>query len=184
MRKFIPLSLLCAMALAISASPVRAQSVLWVSATGSDAAVCSQAAPCLTFQGAINKGSVSQINCLGSGNYGAFTITASITVDCGTGNIGTIFATAGSAISVATPAGAIVVLRHLSLNGGGSAVYGIQASLFPSGTLIVEDCMIQGFQGGPGNGINFSPTSGPRSAAGVEFPDVQQQCRNPGCTRE
>ena len=76
------------MVLAISASPVRAQSVLWVSATGNDANVCSQAAPCLTFQGAINKGSVAQINCLTSGSYGAFTITASITIDCGTGNIG------------------------------------------------------------------------------------------------
>src|SRR6202790_1124977 len=128
MRKFMLLcTLLCAMVLAISASPVRAQSVLWVSATGSDAAVCSQAAPCLTFQGAFNKGSVAQINCLTSGNYGPIVITASITIDCGTGNIGTIFITAGSAITTNTGAGAIVVLRHLSLNGDGSASFGINA---------------------------------------------------------
>src|ERR1700704_6251187 len=107
MRKCI---LLCAMVLAMSASPVRAQNVLWVSATGSDAPVCSQAAPCLTFQGAINKGSVAQINCLTSGNYGPFTVTASITIDCGTGNIGTIFLTAGDAIFITTGAGATVVL--------------------------------------------------------------------------
>src|ERR1700704_1233924 len=87
MRKCI---LLCAMVLAISATPVQAQNVLWVSATGSDAAVCSQAAPCLTFQGAIDKGNVSQINCLTSGDYGPFTVTASITVDCGTGNVGNV----------------------------------------------------------------------------------------------
>jgi hypothetical protein len=147
---------LCAMMLAISASPVRAQSVLWVSATGSDAAACSQAAPCLTFQGAINKGSVAQINCLSSGSYGAFTVTASITIDCGTGNIGTIFATAGNAITISTGAGVIVVLRHLSLNGGGSTPNGIYTPTFPSGTLIVEDCMIQGVS----NGIYFAPTSG------------------------
>jgi hypothetical protein len=159
MRKFILLCLsLCATVLAISASPVRAQSVLWVSATGSDAAVCSQAAPCLTFQGAINKGNVAQINCLSSGNYGAFTITASITIDCGTGNIGTIFATAGNAINITTGAGAIVVLRHLSLNGNGSAANGIVTNTFPSGTLIVEDCMIQGFS--ITAGIYFAPTSG------------------------
>ena len=159
MRKFILLCLsLCAMALAISASPARAQSVLWVSATGSDAAVCSQAAPCLTFQGAINKGSVAQINCLTGGSYGAFTITASITVDCGTGNIGTIFATTGNAITISTGPGAIIVLRHLSLNGDGTATSGILASAFASGTLIVEDCMIQGFHGG--YGIFFAPTSG------------------------
>src|SRR3954451_5767776 len=118
MKKLILLcSTLCAVFL-ISASPARAQNVLWVSATGSDAVVCSQAAPCLTFQGAINKGSVSQINCLTSGNYGAFTVTASITVDCGTGNVGTVFS--GSAITLNTNSSATVVLRHLSLNGGGS----------------------------------------------------------------
>src|SRR5258708_33592745 len=158
MRKFIPLSLLCAMVLAISASPVRAQSVLWVSATGNDAAACSQAAPCLTFAGAISKGGVAQINCLTSGNYGTFAITASITVDCGTGNIGTIFATAGSGITISTPAAAIVGLRHLSLNGDGTATNGINASVFASGTLIVEDCMIQGFHSG--DGIHFAPNSG------------------------
>src|SRR6195256_1224357 len=108
MRKCI---LLCAMVLAISATPVQAQNVLWVSATGSDAAVCSQAAPCLTFQGAIDKGNVSQINCLTSGDYGPFTVTASITVDCGTGNIGEIFITTNSGITITTGAAATVVLR-------------------------------------------------------------------------
>ena len=77
------------MMLVISASPVRAQSTLWVSATGNDASACNQTAPCLTFQGAINKGNVAQINCLTSGSYGAFTVTASITIDCGAGNIET-----------------------------------------------------------------------------------------------
>jgi hypothetical protein len=144
--------------LAISASPVRAQSVFWVASYGSDAAVCSQAAPCLTFQGAFNKGGVAEINCLTGGSYGAFTITASITVDCGTGNIGTIFTTAGNGITINTGPGAIVVLRHLSLNGDGSALSGIFAAAFPSGTLIVEDCMIQGFHAA--NGIYFAPTSG------------------------
>ena len=159
MRKFILQCMsLCAVVLAISASPVRAQNVLWVSATGSDAAVCSQAAPCLTFQGAINKGSVAQINCLTSGSYGPFTVTASITVDCGTGNIGTIFATANDAITISTGAGVIVVLRHLSLNGGGPAAHGILATAFTSGTLIVEDCMIHGFHNG--SGIYFAPTGG------------------------
>jgi hypothetical protein len=159
MRKFILQCLsLCATVLAVSASPVRAQSVLWVSATGNDGNVCSQAAPCLTFQGAFSKGNVAQINCLTSGSYGAFTITASITIDCGTGNIGTIFATAGNGITINTSPGVIVVLRHLSLNGNGSATTGIDATAFASGTLIVEDCMIQGFHNG--NGIYFAPQSG------------------------
>ena len=57
MRKFILLcASLAAMVLLISASPVRAQNVLWVSATGNDASACTTAAPCATFQGAFNKG--------------------------------------------------------------------------------------------------------------------------------
>src|SRR3977135_4527566 len=113
MRRFTLLcTLLCAMVLVISASPVRAQSVLWVSATGSDHAVCNQWAPCLTFQGAINKGSVTQINCLTSGSYGAFTITASITVDCGTGNVGNVVVSGGStAIAITTGSAATIILR-------------------------------------------------------------------------
>ena len=47
MRKLILLySSLCTMLLSISATPARAQNVLWVSATGNDANVCSQTAPC------------------------------------------------------------------------------------------------------------------------------------------
>jgi hypothetical protein len=157
MKKLI---LLCAsfftMVLLISASPVSAQNVLWVSNTGSDANTCGATAPCATFQGAINKGNVVQINCLTSGNYGPVTIQTSLTIDCGTGNVGTIFTTVGIGIAINTGSAATIVLRHLSLNGGGLATHGIFAQ-FPSGTLIVEDCMIQGFHGGIG--IVFGPTS-------------------------
>jgi hypothetical protein len=159
MRKFVLFcTSLCAMVLLISADPARAQSILWVAPNGLAANVCSQVSPCATFQGAINKGSVAQIKCLTGGSYGALTITASITIDCGTGNIGTIFTTVGDAITINTGPGVIVVLRHLSLNGDVSSVIGIRASAFSSGTLIVEDCMIQGFRNG--TGIYFSPTSG------------------------
>jgi hypothetical protein len=159
MRKLIVLATsLFAMVLLISASPARAQSVLWVSANGLDGNVRSQTSPCATFQGAINKGSVIQINCLTSGNYGPFTITASITVDCGTGNIGNVAVVdGGTAITITTPSAATIVLRHLSLFGAANTV-GIAAFGFSSGTLIVEDCMIQGFHFG--TGIFFAPFGG------------------------
>jgi hypothetical protein len=164
MRKLILLcASLCSMMLLFAASPVRAQSVLWVAASGNDGNACSQTSPCLTFQGAINKGSVSQINCLTSGNYGAVTITASITIDCGTGNIGTVSKTGSGTIAIAintTPA-TTVVLRHLSLNGNNSALNGIDAGgnsgSFASGTLVIEDCTIQGFVN---DGIVFEPSAG------------------------
>ncbi len=160
MRKLVLLfTTLCAMALLISASPVRAQNVLWVSATGNDGNACSQASPCATFQGAYNKGSVSQINCLSSGIYGPITITGSLTIDCGTGNVGNIVSSSASGITITTPiAAATIILRHLALNGLSTNNAGITASPFASGTLIVEDCMIQGYSGG--TGIVFVPTNG------------------------
>jgi hypothetical protein len=152
----------------ISASPARAQSVLWVSASGNDANSCAQTAPCATFQGAINKGNVSQISCLTSGNYGPVVITASITIDCGTGNVGNVVVSNGSAITINASSSATIVLRHLHLNGGvsvGSFPGGIFASL-AGGTLIVEDCTIHNFVGfiGPG-GVNGSGLVG----AGIFF---------------
>ena len=159
MRKII---LLCAlfftMVLLMSASPVRAQNALWVGPNGSDGNACTATAPCATFAGAYGKGSVAQINCLGSGHYGPITITTSLTLDCGDGNVGNIVSsTAG--IAIGTSGGATIVLRHLALNGlGGLGGSGIDASDLFSGTLIVEDCMIHGYHNG--DGINFQPQSG------------------------
>jgi hypothetical protein len=158
---FLLCTLFCAMMLLLSPNPALAQigPALWVSATGSDANACSQAAPCATFQGAINKGGAAQINCLTSGNYGSFTVAFTLVVDCGTGNVGNILvSTQVSAITINATFGITVTLRHLSLNGlGATAKHGIDASSFFGGTLIVEDCTIHDFT--DGNGIFFSPTS-------------------------
>lgn len=154
-------TLLFATALLISVSPVRAQNVLWVGPNGSDGNACSQASPCATFQGAINKGSASQINCLGSGFYGTVTITASITIDCGAGNVGNIVTSSTPAISVTTSSASLtVVLRHLAINGlaNTTSFDAIQIQI-GGGTLIIEDCSIQGFDGG--SGIRFIPDVAP-----------------------
>jgi hypothetical protein len=160
MRKFI---LLCAslftMVLLFSTDPAQAQLALWVSPTGNDGNNCFEAAPCLTFQGAINKGNVAQINCIGSGYYLPFTITASITIDCGAGNIGVVVAggQGNNAITINTSSSATIVLRHLALNGLHTANSGIITTGFSDGNLIVEDCAIQGFTQ---FGLDFAPTSG------------------------
>ena len=158
MRKII---LLCASlfttALLFSASPVMAQQ--WVSPNGSDANACTTAAPCATFQRAINVGA-SQINCLGSGNYGPVTIQTSLTIDCGAGNVGNIVSSSANGITINTTVAATIILRHLALNGlsTGNGVEGINAVSFFSGTLIVEDCMIHGYHNS--FGIAFNPMSG------------------------
>jgi hypothetical protein len=142
MRKLFCLCIsLCAVMLTF-AGPVKAQNALWVSPTGNDAAICSEATPCATFQGAVNKGSVSQINCLLSGSYGPVTITASITIDCGSGNVGNIISST-PAIQINATSPIKVVLRHLSLNGLGVANAGIITTGFASGSVTVEDCTLQ-----------------------------------------
>jgi len=158
MRKLVLLcASLFAMVLLFSASPIMAQQ--WVSPTGSDANACTPTAPCATFQRAINVGA-SQINCLGSGSYGPVTITTSLTIDCGAGNVGNIVSSSASGITITTSAAATIILRHLALNGlsGTAFLNGIDAETFFSGTLIVEDCMVHGYHGG--FGIFFIPTSG------------------------
>jgi len=158
MRKIILLcASLCVMALLFSGTTVLAQT-LWVSPIGSDANACSQTAPCLSFQRAINFGA-SQINCLGSGNYGSVVIGGSITIDCGAGNVGNIASSTAAAITINTTVATTIILRHLALNGlSTNSGIGISASSFFSGTLIVEDCMIHGYSNN--YGILFSPTNG------------------------
>jgi hypothetical protein len=158
MRKLILLcASLCAIVLLFSASPVMAQS--WVSPNGLDTNACTPTAPCATFQRAINLGA-SQINCLASGSYGPVTITTSLTIDCGAGNVGNIVSSSASAITINTTAAATIILRHLALNGLSTvtAVDGIDAASFSSGTLIVGDCMINGYHFGVG--IVFGSTTG------------------------
>jgi hypothetical protein len=158
MRKLILLcASLCVMAL-FSGTTVLAQQTLWVSPNGSDNNICSETSPCFTFQGAINKGNVGQIFCLGSGAYGSFSVSASITIDCGAGNFGTATVSANSTVVLTNTSAATIVLRHLNLFGAGTARTGIDASGFSSGTLIIEDCQIHGFHGG--DGILFEPTGG------------------------
>jgi hypothetical protein len=159
MRKYILLlASFFVMALPFYASPVRAQTVAWVSANGSGT-TCTQTAPCATFQAAINTGA-PEIGCLTSGNYGAVTITASITIDCGSGNVGNIVVSGvgGQAVGITASAAATIVLRHLGLDGLGTASFGIAVSALPSGSLIVEDCVIEGFA--QGEGIFFTTSSG------------------------
>jgi hypothetical protein len=156
MRKLI-LLWASVLTLVLLASPVLAQNVMFVAPNGSDANSCVQAAPCATFQAAYNKGNVSQINCLGSGFYGAITVTASLTVDCGSGNVGNIVDSSVSGITISTTAAATIVLRHLALNGLGSAANGINASSFFSGTLVVEDCSISNYSA---FGVSFIPGNG------------------------
>jgi hypothetical protein len=175
MRKLMLLcASLCAMAYVVPAKPAHAQTLAWVSPTGTNTGTtCSETAPCATFQYVVsNVSGVAQINCLGSGSYGPVAITGSLVIDCGDGNIGEIASTvSNAAININTGSTAIIVLRHLSLNGGGTTDSGgINTENFAGGMLIVEDCVIHGFHPSgtiEGVGINFGPSSGGRGTLQV-----------------
>jgi hypothetical protein len=171
MRKLILLSaLLYATAFVGMATPAHATNTRsFVASNGSDGNACTQAAPCLTFAHAITQTNAGgEIDCLTSGDYGPVTITTSITIDCGPGNLGAIEVpgTSTVAISINLSAVGVVILRNLSLNGVGSTgSVGIDTAGFPNGSqLYIQRLTIQGFTGG--DGIVFS-TFGARALMAV-----------------
>jgi len=140
----------------------------WVSGVGDDVNPCSRTAPCKTFAGAISKTAASgEIDCLDPGGFGAVTITKSITIDGTTGGgFGGILASQTNGVNVndsatATPNTSQVILRNLSINGGGNGLDGIR--FISARRLIVEGCTVFGFTGdgletAPSTGTNFNVT--------------------------
>jgi len=139
-------------------TPAAAQATrTWVSSTpgvGDDANPCSRSAPCKTFAGAISKTAVGgEIDALDPGGFGAVTITKSLTIDGGAGQVASVLAGSGSPGIVISASGAVVTLRNLSINGNGVGNYGIQIA--NAARVIVENCNIQGFGT---YGIYFNPS--------------------------
>ncbi len=103
----------------------------WVSGVGDDVNPCSRTAPCKTFAGAISKTAAKgEISVLDPGGYGAVTITKSITID-GQGTLASILFSGTNGVIVndsltATPNTIEVVLRNLTMNGGGTGIDGIR----------------------------------------------------------
>src|ERR1700720_1556194 len=82
--------------------PAHAQATrTWVSGVGDDANPCSRTAPCMTFAGAITKTAAGgEIDALDPGGFGAVTITKSITIDGGGGQVASILTVGTNAINI------------------------------------------------------------------------------------
>src|SRR5688572_14261639 len=120
----------------------------WVSGVGDDANPCSRTAPCKTFAGAISKTAEGgEINALDPGGYGAVTITKSITIDGGSGQIASIMASGSNGIIVSAGVNDNVVIRNLTINGANRTTLGGSNGIrFLSGqSLRIENCNINGF---------------------------------------
>src|SRR5262249_39951203 len=146
-------------ALSCDITTTLAQSRVFVSASGSDANLCSFASPCRSFQHAHDVvASGGEIDVLDPAGYGALTISKSISIQ-GHGFAG-ISASSGIAITIGAGPTAKINLRGLLIDGAGSGDTGIR---FSSGaSLNVQDCLIRNFAvngQGTGYGIAFSPNA-------------------------
>jgi hypothetical protein len=141
----------------------------WVSGVGDDANPCSRTAPCKTFAGAISKtADGGEIDVLDPGGFGALTITKSITLDGGGGQVASILVAGTNGIVVAAPANANVIIRNLrfdGLLGGGNANAGLTGIKFISGhDLNVENCVIFGFNQ---NGVDVALSQNTQATAHI-----------------
>jgi hypothetical protein len=124
----------------------------WVSGVGDDANPCSRTAPCKTWAGAIAKTAAGgEIDALDPGGFGALTITKSITLDGGGGQVASVLVAGTNGITVAAGATDRVIIRNLrfdGLAGNGSSLgtAGIDGISFLSGaSLRLENVNIFGF---------------------------------------
>jgi len=137
--------------IAFGATMLQAQATrTWVSGVGDDANPCSHTDPCKTFAGAISKTAPGgEIDALDPGGFGALTITKSITIDGGGGQVASVLVAGTNGIVVAAGPSDVVILRNLrfdGLLGSGNANAGLSGIRFISGSrLVVENVNIFGF---------------------------------------
>jgi hypothetical protein len=147
--KALPLYVAPACLLVLSAASLSALSThTWVGANGNDANSGTPTSPYADFATAVaNTAAGGTVSVTGPGDYGPFTITQSITVD-GTGGGSINFAGDGEGIYVSAGANANVVLRNLSIDGGGTgsdAIFIASAGTTNTINVVIDGCLIAGF---------------------------------------
>src|SRR5215472_14160234 len=145
MKRLILLSLsMIALALVASGSAYAQATRTWVSGVGDDANPCSRTAPCKTWPGAISKTAPGgEIDALDPGGFGALTITKSITIDGGGGQVASTLVAGTNGFVVAAGATDVVIIRNMRFdgllgNGSNSGNAGINGIRFISGAALVE----------------------------------------------
>jgi hypothetical protein len=140
---------LAAASLLLSAASLNATSThTWVGANGNDANSGTATSPYADFATAVaNTAAGGTVSVMGPGDYGPVTITQSITID-GTGGGSINFAGDGEGIYISAGANANIVLRNLSVDGGGTGSDAI--FIASSGTtnvinVVIDGCLLSGF---------------------------------------
>src|SRR5215469_17207516 len=134
----------------------------WVSGVGDDANPCSRTAPCKTFAGAISKTAPGgEIDALDPGGFGALTITKSITLDGGGGQVASVLVAGTNGLVIAAASTDVVTIRNMRIQGllgGGNGNAGLNGiNVLSAGQVHIQNCNIDGFSM---RGIAIVPSSG------------------------
>ena len=127
------------------ANVATAQSQAFVSAkSGNDINPCTLELPCRSFSQALAVVQPrGEVVALSSGDYAPFTVNKSVSVYAAPGTHPTVVATTNIAITVSAANSDLVTLSGLTLNGMGTANYGVNVF---SGTVNVEKCVVENFK--------------------------------------
>jgi hypothetical protein len=160
-----------AIGLSLFSMPANAQaSRTWVSGVGDDVNPCSRTAPCKTWAGAISKtANGGEIDALDPGGFGAVTITKSMTIDGGGGQVASTLVAGTNGFIVAAGGSDIVIIKNVriqGLRGAGNANAGLSAVRFTSGAaLVLDNDEIYGFNN---FGVDFEPNQATASTLSVQ----------------
>jgi hypothetical protein len=146
------------------AAPAFAQATrTWISGVGDDVNPCSRTAPCKTFAGAISKTAAGgEIDALDPAGFGAVTITKSITLDGGGGQVASILVSGQNGIVISAGVNDQVVVRNLALLGVSGGLSGIR--FLQGAQLIVDNVSFTGFTQ---NGIEMAVSPSAVSTSGL-----------------
>jgi hypothetical protein len=141
--------LVSAALLCVASVPAHAlSSHTWVSGTGSDSNSGSRSSPYADFATAVaNTAAGGIVSVASPGDFGPVTITQSITIDgTGGGSIG--FAGDGEGIYITASANATIVLKNLTIDGGGTgsdAIFIASSGTTNTMNVAIDGCLITGF---------------------------------------
>ena len=150
MKQLFTRILMIALLAALSPAVVHAQATrTWVSGVGDDANPCSRTAPGKTFAGAISKTAAGgEIDCLDPGGFGAVTLTKSITLDGGGGQVASILVAGTNGININAGPSDVIIIRNLRLQGLGPGALNQGLSginIIQAGTVVIQNCEIDNF---------------------------------------
>ncbi len=138
--------------------------------SGSDAGQCTLVSPCRNLTYALTQTQAGGvITLIDSGEFAPASILKAITIQAAPGVKAVINTASGNALTVAAAVTDFVLLRGLTLEGQGSANFGIQSTA--AGGVQIDNCLVRNFAG---TGISLAGNAGKHSISNTTV----QNCNN------